>query len=100
METLQLVLYYSKKVPKISNTNLSVEDFIKQRSKDGETNFDNLLDEYSKMKGIDYEVVTTWSFVDEDEHFVDNVLKIQQSPDFVEWDETTKNNINRVLLGK
>lgn len=97
MEALQLVLYYTKKVPKVVKSTISAEDFIRKSQEDGAEDINEILDAYSKLKNSTTINVETWVFVDEDEYFVDNIMKIEQSPDFVEWTEESKANISKAL---
>lgn len=96
--TFQIVLYYKKRVAKPSN--ITLESYIhSRREADDDVDFDQLLDDYKKMQE-DGELVETWALVDDDDNFVENILRVEKSQDFVEWNADSKNKIYRKIAAQ
>lgn len=103
-EKFQLVLYYTKRVvvggkPSI-DTLISVKKKVSNLDTNNSDEMDALLDEYSKNKqdvGREEEV-ETFALVYDDDNFIDNIINIEQSEEFIDWEESSKEIIKQKIV--
>lgn len=100
----ELVLYYKKKV--VIGGVPSIEEMIAEKAKvsnisSSDIDMDKILDEYSeyKRKNIKTEIVDTWVMIDEDsENFIDEINKVQNDNNFVNWEDNSLDTIKRKMI--
>ena len=100
MTNFQIVLYYKKRV--VIDGKPSIKTMIDTKKKFASANeidIDSILDKYiddKREKGTE-KILETYVLIDDDEDFIESVLEIETSEDFVEWNERSKKVIEQKI---